>query len=61
MLKCRTDIPEGARVLPAVWGMKRKRKVLTGEVYKHKARMNLDGSKQLEGICRFSHLAIWKL
>ena len=46
-LKRRTDIPEGARV---VWAMKRKRKVLTGEVYKHKARMNLDGSKQLEGI-----------
>ena len=50
VLKRRTDIPEGARVLPAVWAMKRKRKVLTGEVYKHKARMNLDGSKQLEGI-----------
>ena len=31
-LKKRSEIPEGARVLPA-----RKRKVLTGEVYKHKA------------------------
>ena len=30
VLKRRTDIPEGARVLPAVWAMKRKRKVLTG-------------------------------
>jgi len=30
--------------------MKRKRKVLTGEVYKHKARLNLDGSKQLHGV-----------
>ena len=49
-LKKRTDIPEGARILPSVWAMKRKRKVLTGEVYKHKARLNLDGSKQLEGL-----------
>ena len=30
--------------------MKRKRKVLTGEVYKHKARLNLDGSKQVHGL-----------
>ena len=49
-LKRRDEIPEDARILPAVWAMKRKRKVLTGEVYKHKARMNLDGSKQIEGI-----------
>ena len=49
-MKRRDEIPEDARILPAVWAMKRKRKVLTGEVYKHKARMNLDGSKQIEGI-----------
>ena len=49
-LKRRSEIPTDARVLPSVWAMKRKRKVLTGEVYKHKARLNLDGSKQMEGI-----------
>ena len=49
-LKKRTDIPEDARILPSVWQMKRKRRVLTGEVYKHKARLNLDGSKQVHGL-----------
>ena len=35
-----------------MWATKRKRKwkVLTGEVYKHKARLNLDGSKQVQGL-----------
>ena len=47
VLRCKSEIPEDARVLPSVWAMKRKRKVLTGEVYKHKARLNLDGSKQI--------------
>jgi hypothetical protein len=30
--------------------MREKRRVLTREIYKWKARMNLDGSKQREGI-----------
>ena len=50
LLKKRSEIPEDARILPGVWAMKRKRKVLTGEVYKHKARLNLDGSKQVHGL-----------
>ena len=61
-LKRRDQIPEDARVLPAVWAMKRKRKILTGEVYKHKARMNLDGSKQIEGVdfnVTYSPTASW--
>ena len=49
-LKQRSEVPDDARILPAVWQMKRKRKILTGEVFKHKARMNLDGSRQIEGI-----------
>ena len=44
----RKDLPKGARVLPGVWAFKRKRRVQTGEVYKHKARWNLDGSKQTQ-------------
>ena len=47
-LKQRSEVPDDARILPAVWQMKRKRKILTGEVYKHKAHMNLDGSRQIE-------------
>ena len=50
LLKQRSEIPNNARVLPGVWAMKRKRKVLTGEVYKHKARLNLDGSKQIKDL-----------
>jgi hypothetical protein len=45
----RAQVPEGASVLSSVWAMKRKRRITTGEVYKHKARLNLDGSKQVQG------------
>ena len=33
----RSELPTGARVLPAVWAMKRKRRIATQEVYKWKA------------------------
>ena len=42
----RSDVPEGIKPLPAVWSMKRKRRVATGEIYKHKARLNVGGHKQ---------------
>eukprot|EP00980_Cylindrotheca_fusiformis_P019196 scaffold6521_cov93-Cylindrotheca_fusiformis.AAC.4 len=42
----RKDVPEGHKTLPAVWAMKRKRKVATGEIYKRKARLNVGGHKQ---------------
>lgn len=45
-----SEVPEGEKVLPSVWSMKRKRRVLTGEVYKHKARLNLHGGKQEHGV-----------
>jgi hypothetical protein len=46
----RDTVPEGATILPAVWAMQRKRCISTGEVYKWKARLNLDGSKQIKGV-----------
>jgi hypothetical protein len=46
----RSKVPQGATVLPAVWQMKRKRKIATRQVYKWKARLNLDGSKQIKGV-----------
>jgi hypothetical protein len=46
----RTEVPVGATVLPAVWQMKRKRNILTGQVKKHKARLNVDGSRMQKGI-----------
>ena len=45
----KSRVPEGVKVFPAVWSMKRKRRVVSKEIYKYKARMNLDGSKQREG------------
>ena len=39
-------VPEGHDVIPMVWAMRRKRRIATGEVYKWKARLNVDGSKQ---------------
>ena len=44
------SVPEGVKVLPSVWAMKRKRKIATREVYKWKARLNVDGSKQEFGV-----------
>jgi len=46
----RSDLPEGAAVMPAVWQMKRKRDIKTQEVYKWKGRINIDGSKQIKGV-----------
>ena len=46
----RASLPTGTRVLPAVWSMKRKRRIATQEVYRWKARLTIDGSKQKYGI-----------
>jgi hypothetical protein len=44
------DVPAGTKILPAVWAMRRKRKILSREVYKWKARLNVHGGKQTQGI-----------
>ena len=46
----RSKLPQGATVLPAIWQMKRKRRIATQEIYKWKACLNLDGSKQIKGV-----------
>jgi hypothetical protein len=46
----RKDVPEGTAVLPAVWAMRRKRRITTGAPYKWKARLNLHGGKQEHGV-----------
>ena len=45
----RSEVPEGATVLPGVWQMKRKRDIRTRKVKKYKARLNLDGSRMQHG------------
>ena len=44
------DVPTGTKILPAVWAMRRKRKILSREVYKWKARLNVHGGKQTHGV-----------
>ena len=46
----RRKVPRGATVLPAVWQMKRKRDILSRQVKKWKARLNVDGSRMRKGI-----------
>ena len=46
----RSEVPEGALILPAVWQMKRKRDIKTRKVKKYKARLNIDGSHMKQGI-----------
>jgi len=58
----KSTIPPGTRIIPAVWSMKRKRRIATREVYKWKARLNIDGSKQEAGVNyweTFSPVASW--
>jgi hypothetical protein len=50
ILMQRTELPEGTKVLSAVWSMKRKRRILTRLVYKWKARLNCHGGQQEHGI-----------
>lgn len=45
----RDQVPEGATVLPAVWQLRRKRDIRTGEIKKYKARCNIDGSRMRHG------------
>jgi hypothetical protein len=45
----KSDVPDDYVILPAVWSMKRKRRIATREVYKWKARLNLGGHKMIYG------------
>jgi hypothetical protein len=45
----RTNVPEGATILPAAWQLPRKRDQRTGDITKYKAGCNIDGSKMIEG------------
>ena len=45
----KSDVPEGVDLLPGVWAFRRKRDIRTRVVRKHKARWNVDGSKQIRG------------
>jgi hypothetical protein len=46
----RDDIPVGATILPAEWSMKQKHCIKTQKIYKWKAGLNINGSKQTKGV-----------
>jgi hypothetical protein len=46
----KSDVPDNTLILPAVWSMKRKRRINTREVYKWKARLNVHGGKQIKNV-----------
>ena len=45
-----SNVPIGTKILPAVSAMRRKRRILSREVYKWKARLNVHGGKQTHGV-----------
>jgi hypothetical protein len=46
----KADVPKGVPILSSVWQMKRKRKLSTGEISKYRARMNVNGKEQIQGV-----------
>ena len=44
------DVPKGTKVIDSVWAMQRKNDIKTREVYKHKARLNIHGGQQIQGV-----------
>jgi hypothetical protein len=46
----KADVPANQDILPAIWAFKRKRRIDTRTVYKHKSRLNIHGGKQKHGI-----------
>ncbi len=58
----KSAVPNGHKIMPSVWSMKRLRRIATREVYKWKARLNIDWSKQEEGVNfweTFAPVASW--
>jgi Reverse transcriptase (RNA-dependent DNA polymerase) len=46
----RCDLPADTKVIPLVWAMRQKRSLTDGTIHKWKARLNVDGSKQIKGV-----------
>ena len=46
----KSKVPKGVRILDAIWAMKRKRNIVTREIYKWKARLNVHGGQQEKGV-----------
>ena len=49
-LKKKTEIPVSTQVLPGIWVLQQKCKIVTGEIYKWKVGLNLDQTCQVKGV-----------
>lgn len=59
----RKDIDKNIKISKSVWAMKHKRRVSDGTIYKWRARLNIDGSQQVENIhyeFSFSPVVTWE-
>ena len=58
----REEIPTGTPILSEIWAMRWKRCIVTGQIYKRKAIMNIDGSNKQNDIhydTSYSPVATW--
>lgn len=46
----KSKVPQGTTVLPSVWQLRRKRQIKTDEIKRHKARINVDGSRMIHNV-----------
>jgi hypothetical protein len=53
----RNKVPPNIQIVPSVWAMRRKRNLITNEITKYKARLNLHGGKQVFGMNYFETYA----
>ena len=44
-----SEIPAGAKIIPSVWQMRRKKDIITRKIKSDKARLNVDGSHMVKG------------
>jgi hypothetical protein len=62
VIRKRTSIPEGVKILPSVWQMRRKGDIKTRKIKKWKARLNIDDSRMEKGLHydqTYSPVASW--
>jgi hypothetical protein len=57
----REDVPKHHKILSAVWAMKRKRRIATGEIYKWKADINICGGQQIYGFYYDETFSQWSV
>ena len=55
----RSNVPVGKPIQQSVWPMRCKHNPTSGEIVKHKARLNLHGGMQEYGVNYYKHMRQW--